>query len=1363
MPDSSETLPDNRTARVGRVMIYYDVTSTDSAIKPGTLPNGSFQYARSQEVKFDVTDLPGYSRDLQLGKRLFVGNFNQDSQATNNPPVLPDSTLQPHFSCDDLAIASGAGPMFVLYGKRDSSSNSSDGGLNYYGSKSFLINPSAPCAPSTGICQPSMYSYANPALALGTAFTAGDYDGDGYPDLAVSSSFSTGIWVLRGSEYGLIPPNTYTDNSGGTESFVTSPGPNYYSFNYIPRDPTAFPTPGNTAAPLVTPSPTSDTVGFNGTSPARTANPYLPSKDDGWASGQFGASLATLHNAFYDSNTQRIRDVLLIGNPTSNVVFACLPTTLTGTRWGNVGFSDDSANNLGWACNHEIKGPTSYDIPVVSITPSGFGFSMTDFVNPLRYRQDHFYYTQGSVSGCTLHGNSSAAAPDFGNCDGADTKLGYPGAFAVGAPYSNEAFIYYGVNLPASSSSNRTALGTARNTYLYNNLLKASAQTTSVMNTSAPCPAVAGGSGNDACSIQRVAQPASGAGGYFGYTMQALRGNNIADDTTSPKESSLAVAAPFKDSKIGSSTYYEVGSVLSFRQNSRFKTDPIVNGTGGTNGAADRFSDGFSSSLRDSIDYDGPMNSNVHFGLGGMASGPLMAGSDTDYNQSSDVIVGTPNFVRTTDANGNAIPYVYDNGAALLYFSHLGTLRNFQVGASSTNNSGWHVIDGAMSTRNPGTLVGQESNIQFHEAVSIGDINQDGIGDVAVRIAQGTSRNKVRIFLGLPCTDGTGITCQVGVNRSPQTYTDFSVIGDTTAGGRFIPMGPIAGGSYGAFFVTGNSSSYIYFAGNNGLIQGVASNFGSPRKLSYPTGSAKKLDGTTLSNAKYLNFGDTNFGSNSTTSNYYNAENTSIDTSLVAGASFAVGDFNGDGYVDFAFAQTSAVNESAGVVDLSTTSACPTLPGTTYKSCLSTAQTAGAKAGSGRVYIFYGGASNGFQMQADGNGGYPLQSDYLGQDGNTYGFTTLSSTVTNSSTLTDKNTLGNPCTVSAAGVVTCNKAQVIAETATTSFGKTLTSIPMGTCNGNPVSALAVRAEQATDSLVYIYKPKCLSGTSVSDITSKMTGLDSATISSISATGLGVSSTTLGIGMTSATRLMGNEAPNTNSLILLSHLIVANQTSKTVYAFPVMQSISGTSSTYSIISDSANTNFGNFGGRILNYSNSLFIGGASGSTIGFGEGLSTLGDVNGDGYEDIAINISRLSRIELSTTFSSQGGMLLLFGGKYGLQTQVNATTLIEPSKNADCYIKKDMIQNTLVSICNPALLFAPQPSSSVRQGVHERSYLPPFSRISTGNLDATGKCVSLNSPNECLGTFLFGVPGRDSVVTPPTKPVLNGGVFYEIP
>jgi hypothetical protein len=241
--------------------------------------------------------------------------------------------------------------------------------------------------------------------------------------------------------------------------------------------------------------------------------------------------------------------------------------------------------------------------------------------------------------------------------------------------------------------------------------------------------------------------------------------------------------------------------------------------------------------------------------------------------------------------------------------------------------------------------------------------------------------------------------------------------------------------------------------------------------------------------------------------------------------------------------------------------------------------------------------------------------------------------------------------------------------------------------------------------------------------------------------------------------MGNDTPAE----LLSHLVISDYELRRLFVIPFLKNATTYVNTGFALPGSAD--FTTYKGRSLNYSSLLFLNGsASGTGAGFGESIASIGDVNSDGFQDVGINVSKLNRNETNTSYTQQGAIMILFGGHDGLQTNNSGGSILNPVMNADCFLRKGTVSGIerIVSACNPTLLFAPQPASSLRQGAYEMTFLSPFSRISTGSRNiSTGACVTSNSPNECLGSFLFGVPGRDGPVSGTN--ILQGGGFFYVP
>jgi hypothetical protein len=213
---------------------------------------------------------------------------------------------------------------------------------------------------------------------------------------------------------------------------------------------------------------------------------------------------------------------------------------------------------------------------------------------------------------------------------------------------------------------------------------------------------------------------------------------------------------------------------------------------------------------------------------------------------------------------------------------------------------------------------------------------------------------------------------------------------------------------------------------------------------------------------------------------------------------------------------------------------------------------------------------------------------------------------------------------------------------------------------------------------------------------------------------------------------------------VSHLVVSDQGRQSIYVYPVLP-IDGLSKNFGLISDTAN------GGRTIDYTPANMMNGASGAAVGFAQSIADVGDINGDGFADVAIGMSRLTRKEISTQFDNQGGVLVWFGASNGFQTHAGTsfTTPLDPSRDAFCFTRPS--GSVIASICNPTLVYLPQPTNSIRNGTSERLYLSSDSRLRFGN------------QNENLGSFLLGVPGRDTLESLNSDRILNGGAFYVLP
>ena len=1305
IPYSTETNPnDQLAAQMGKVVIYYGLDDT----KPPTSAA-----AKSQIITFDITPYDSAGRNLQLGTSLYVGNFNHDNQSTNQPNS--SGTLHVNFGCDDLVIGSGYGPMFVLYGKRSLLPDNSDGGLNYNGSTAYSVNKSSTCDPSSNVCSPGVYTSTGSSTAgafrttMGVAITSGDYNGDSYEDLAVTSAGASGVLVFRGSAYGLIPPAPYTGPCTETTSFQSG---TLIGFPYIPYSPTCW-------------------------SSVAAAN--------GWGTAGFGASIGTLHNAYYDWNglaaaasrgSKHIRDVLLIGNPTyggnNGRVYACLPDSSAGTSTASFSGIDQNTS-LTWACGYDVAQNTASNPSRQLMLDPPTGYSGLYFGSSIQGVKNALLYKKDPGTGLTSDGNSAQTS----------LNLGYPGAAVIGATGNPPgAFVFYGVHFPegganvftSGSPPTRDVLGAARNQYLFNLFQYKNNLTTptalSVVSEH-PCSTVDPSTGNvpgsytagnyyaEVCNVQLISPPSSGWNGTgFGNTLFAVPASNDSSSLMD-KQTILAIPAPNRNLSNGTQTFYQLGTVQLYYQNIQTSSDYstgffLLAGPGRTCNAGSgfcRYSDGFSSSLTGSVDFDGTPANNIHFGGGGVAAGPVETGTTSDYATASDFIVGVPGYIY------NPAPgiTVSDNGAAELYFSLAGTFRNYRITATDTTQaSPWHTMNRSY---------GQESDVRYFQAIAMGDINHDGVDDVAVRLKSG-SVNKIRVFNG-------NLNNTVGFQTKVGTYSDISVQGDPTAGTRLVPMGKITNGQFPAFLITGAQSSYIYFDGVGGLIPGQPSAFalgGSPRKLSDNGASS------------YLSFADSSF--------YHPASTLSAADVTV---SFAHGDFNGDGYEDFAIGYPSNISPTDTVVS----------PGNPFPGMPS----ASGVVNSGRVLVFYGGAGNGFQVQPDVTGGYPITDSYLAPYSRD-----------NSVTVDSVPSYPMPCNA-ATGI--CTRIQELYEgkntsgtTATSNFGETLTAVPMGTCtfNGvtNKVSGLLVKSQVGSASQVYVYKPHCVEDLPVGSEThfdglirevntanTTFLNTQNATVhvynTIIPSTILAAPtpSSKFGRSMVTVDNILGASSTSSQAR---THVVLADQDRSSLFVFPVEPNPNGGTTDRLLVTDDPGQ-----GGQIVNYGASNMLAGTNGINAGFGDGMADVGDINGDGYADVMVSVSQLTR-KGSIQAPGQGAALMLFGSKNGLQSLTNSVP-IEPIQNANCFISFD--GTSAVSACNPTLIYAPQPNPASTTTCN----VTPVARTGTNDMLFVSKSSHLDfgAANENLGTFLIGIPKRDTTEYCPSDRILTGGAFYVLP
>lgn len=223
-------LTDRHHTQIGSVSVYYTwqpppyedpethlTVTPPLELKTNVAPAANAVFPNAQLITYPV-DVSG----AQLGKKLSTGNFNGDCynrnvQDVNHPELIRGSCdnvllsiyspsaskYQKVRSCDDLVIASSAGYFYVVYG--DPIDGLITGSMSNTAGEDELT-----CDASSSTCRAARYrtpaGYSVTSFANG--LTSGDYNNDGYSDIAVSASQGstrTDILVYRGSAQGIIP------------------------------------------------------------------------------------------------------------------------------------------------------------------------------------------------------------------------------------------------------------------------------------------------------------------------------------------------------------------------------------------------------------------------------------------------------------------------------------------------------------------------------------------------------------------------------------------------------------------------------------------------------------------------------------------------------------------------------------------------------------------------------------------------------------------------------------------------------------------------------------------------------------------------------------------------------------------------------------------------------------------------------------------------------------------------------------------------------------------------------------------------------------------------------------------------------